>query len=296
LISVAQALADIDPEQSGRIQKEAEELKADIRKAFAESLATGPVIPLGDGTWCPTAAPWFGPPGPKCLFTDGQNWWTHGSMTVRDDILGPMHLLSRGVFDAGESVSTLVLNYQNELMFSRNCASSQPYYSQHPLVHLRRGEVKRFLKTYYNSLAALADREIYTWWEHFYHESPHKTHEEAEFLMQTRWMLYLEDGETLKLLHGVPRAWLEQDKRIELKNMVSYFGPVSFCVESKVDEGLIEIKITCDTDRKPKRLEIRVPHPQQKKAARLEGGTYDAERETAVIGDFPGTAKIRIFF
>ena len=30
-----------------------------------------------------------------------------------------------------------------------------------------------------------------------------KTHEEAEFLMQTRWMLYMEEGETLKLLRGV---------------------------------------------------------------------------------------------
>jgi hypothetical protein len=296
LISVAEALADLDPEQSGRIKKEAEELKSDIRKAFAESLATGPVIPLGDGTWCPTASPWFGSPGPKCLFIDGQNWWTHGSMTVRDDIIGPMHLLSRGVFDPGESVSTLVLNYQNELMFSRNVASSQPYYSQHPLVHLRRGEVKRFLKTYYNSLAALADREVFTWWEHFYHESPHKTHEEAEFLMQTRWMLYLEDGETLKLLQGIPRNWLAQGKRIEVKNMVSYFGPLSFCVESKVDEGSIEIKVTCDMDRNPKRLEIRIPHPQQKKATRLEGGTYDADRETAVIEDFTGTAKLTAFF
>ena len=260
------------PNNPTRIKKEAEELKADIRKAFAESLASGPVIPLGDGTWCPTASPWFGPSGPKCLFTDGQNWWTHGSMTVRDDIIGPMHLFSRGVFDAGEPETTLVLNYQNELMFSRNVASSQPYYSQHPLVHLRRGEVKRFLKAYYNSLAALADREIYTWWEHFYHESPHKTHEEAEFLMQTRWMLYMEDGDTLKLLSGVPRAWLENGKRIELKNMVSYFGRLSFRVESKVDQGLMEIQVTCESGRKPKRLVIWVPHPWEKRRYRWKGG------------------------
>ena len=59
-------------------------------------------------------------------------------------------------------------------------------------------------------MAGLADRETYTFWEHYFHASPHKTHEEGWFLMQTRWMLWLEDGDTLKLLPGVPRAWLEQ--------------------------------------------------------------------------------------
>ena len=35
-----------------------------------------------------------------------------------------------------------------------------------------------------------------------------KTHEEGWFLMQTRWMLYLEDGDRLRLLPGIPRRWL----------------------------------------------------------------------------------------
>jgi hypothetical protein len=51
--------------------------------------------------------------------------------------------------------------------------------------------VKPFLKTYYNPFSALADRETYTFWEHLYKVSVHKTHEEAWFLMETRWMLYL---------------------------------------------------------------------------------------------------------
>ena len=36
-----------------------------------------------------------------------------------------------------------------------------------------------FLKAYYNPFAGLADRETYTFWEHYFHASPHKTHEEA---------------------------------------------------------------------------------------------------------------------
>ena len=88
-------------------------------------------------------------------------------------------------------------------MTSRNVAFSQPYYSRHDWVHLRRGETKAFLKDYYNSVAGLADRDTYTFWEHFFHQSPHKTHEEAWFLMQTRWMLYMEHGDTLEHWTGI---------------------------------------------------------------------------------------------
>ena len=45
--------------------------------------------------------------------------------------------------------------------------------------------------------------------------------------MQTRWMLYMERGETLQLLPGVPRAYFEDGKHIEIHGAASYFGPVS---------------------------------------------------------------------
>src|SRR5207249_4573088 len=118
---------------------------------------------------------------------------------------------------------------------SRNVAFSQPYYSPHPWVHLRRGEVKQFLKAYYNGFASLADRETYSFWEHYFHASPHKTHEESWFLMQTRWMLYMEQGQTLKLLPGVPRAWLGNGKGIELVDAATYLGPLSFSLRSSLE-------------------------------------------------------------
>ena len=76
-------------------------------------------------------------------------------------------------------------------------------------MHLRRGEVKPFLKSYYNTVAGLADRDTYTFWEHYFGASPHKTHEEAWFLMDSRWMLYMERGEGLDLLPGIPRDYLQ---------------------------------------------------------------------------------------
>ena len=153
---------------------------------------------------------------------------------------------------------------------------------------------KPFLKTYYNTFSALADRETYTFWEHLYKLSPHKTHEEAWFLMETRWMLYLEEGRTLKLLAGVPRKWLENGKEIEISNAATYFGPLSFKVTSNTDKGYIEAAIECKSDRMPRQVVLRIPHPTGKKPVRVTGGSYNEADETVTVESFNGTAAIRL--
>lgn len=296
LLGAAKLLERSNPEWAKRLVKEAGEFRSDIRTAFLDSLADGPVIPLADGTWSPTAGAWVGTQGPVALMTDGKSWWTHGSMNIRDDALGPIHLIARDVIDPKEPLAKTLLDFSNELGYSRNVASSQPYYSQHPIVHLRRDEPKAFLKAYYNTMASLADRQTYSWWEHFWHMSPHKTHETAEFLMQTRWMMWMEEGDTLKLLRGIPRAWLEAGKQIALKNVASFFGPLGIHVTAHTDGKVIDAEINCDKQRAPTRLSIRLPHPSGRKATSVEGGDYVADRETVEIKNFPGHAKVRVRF
>jgi len=196
LSRIAEVLNKFEPEFSKFLRIEAEELKSDIRTASSEAIASGPVVPLGNGTWVPTVAPWAGQYGPSLLFVDGKKCYTHGTFTSRDSLLGPLYLVLQEVLNPNEEVVSFMLNYHNELMTTRNVAFSQPYYSPHPFVHLKRDEVKPFLKAYYNGFSSLADRETYTFWEHYFHASPHKTHEEAWFLMQTRWMLYMEFQES----------------------------------------------------------------------------------------------------
>ena len=296
LIRAAEMLAKSDPQYSQTLTCQAKEFREDIRTAFFQELSRGPVVPLGDGSWAPTAAPWVGQTGLTCLFTGGKDWWTHGTMMARDDMLGPMHLVFQEVLDVDEQATTFLLNYHDALMHSRNVTFSQPYYGTHPWIHLMRGEPKRFIKAHYNTVAAMADRETYSFWEHLYHESAHKTGDEAMFLLQSRWMLYMENGNTLRLLPGVPRAWLEDGKSIKIENAASYFGPFSLSVESKLQDKTIEVEITCDTDRKPDCVEIRLPHPLSKKAMSVDNGEYDPERESVTIQNFKGHATLRLVF
>ncbi|MHB9129861.1 MAG: hypothetical protein ACYDBB_02070 [Armatimonadota bacterium] len=293
---VAEMLTSIDSPEAGRIARDAEAFKADIRTALMENMAKSPVLPLGDGSWCPSAGPWAEACGPVGLLTDKYNWFTHGTFLARDSMIGPIYLLISEVLEPSEQAAEWIMQYHTDLWHMRNMAFSQPYYSVHPRFNLLRGEVEAFLKTYYNGFAGLADRETYTFWEHYFGASQHKTHEEGWFLMQTRWMLYLEQDTTLKLLPGIPRAWMEQGKVLELENIASYFGPVTLKVKSQVEQGRIVATVICDSACKPETVELRLPHPLKRHATSVSGGEYDAARESVIISNFTGRAEVVVEF
>ncbi len=294
LSRTAEMLRQAAPAEAAECQAEADALKRDLRDSFAAGLARSPVVPLGDGTWARAAAPWTGYRGPVMLHADGGSWFTHGTNTARDALLGPLNLVFQEVISPEEPMAGELLATQAALMLRDGVAFSQPYYSRHPWVHLQRGETKAFLQAWYGSLAALADRETYTFNEHFFPASDHKTHEEAWFLMQTRWMLYLEANDTLRLLAGVPRAWLRPGGAIAVERAASYFGPLSFRVEAAADGRSLRATIDCPGDRRPRRIVLRVPHPDGHRPAGVTGGSYDAATESMVLDAFTGHAEVSL--
>jgi len=293
---VAEMLKDVDGDQSKRLAREAEAWKQDIRVSLMNNIAHSPVVPLGDGRWSPTVPPWTEAIGPRALHITPEAYFSHGTVTTPDVLLGPLYLVFCEVLAPEEQVSRMMLDYHSELFYEYNSAFSQPYYSRHDWLQLKLGLIKPFLMTYYNTVSAIADRETYTFWEHLFQVSQHKTHEQAWFLMETRWMLYLEEGETLRLLPGIPRKWMEDGKQITLENMGSYFGPISLQVNAKPKDGFIEAAISCNSISKPQRVIIRLPHPEGKKAIKVTGGTYDPATESILIKDFSGIANVRAEF
>ncbi|WP_321347422.1 hypothetical protein [uncultured Draconibacterium sp.] len=296
LVRMAEVFESINPQKAEELKAEAKSWKTDILASFYHSRAHSPVVPLGDGNWCPTVPPWPETQSPRALFNDNKTYFSHGTFMVPDALLGPLYLTFCEILSPNDLASEMMLNYQSELFYQNNATYSQPYYSRHNWLQLQMGLVKPFLKTYYNTFSALADRETYSFWEHTYQVSSHKTHEEAWFLMQTRWMLYLEKGDTLSLLPGIPRRWLEDDQIIELNNVVSYFGKFSLHVESHVNEDYIDVAVKCKDSRKPGKLVVRIPHPEGLKAAKVDEGIYDKNTETVTVDSFNGEANFRIWF
>ena len=294
IVRSAEILEDIDPKNAARLREEAVAYREDIRTSFQEATEIAPVIPTGDGTWVPSVAPWADSAGSLALYAEGGSWHTHGGFGCRDSLIGPLYLILADCLDADEVMADFLVRAQQELYTVKNAGLSQPYYVRHDYAHIKRGEVKAFLKAFYNQVTALQDREAYTFWEHYFHASQHKTHEEGWFLMQIRWMLWLEDGNSLNLLSAIPSKWMEDGKKIELKNVASHFGPLNLEVKSKlVEKQCIKATIEC-TERPPESVSIRIPHPQGQTPVSVKGGTYDAATETVCVKDFSGKAKVKV--
>jgi len=296
LSRAAEMVSDINEDLAEAWAAEAAALRRDIRAALDEAVGQSPVVPLGNGHWVRTAPPWPGQPGPLVLDQSDAQWFTHGAASLRDTLLGPLWLVFQEVLDPAEPLAGDLLAYHSELFFHDNSAFSQPYYSPHPLLHLRRGEVKEFLSAYYTMVASLADPETYSFWEHYFHASPHKTHEEAWFLMQTRWMLYLERGDELRLLPGIPRAWLAAGERLRLTQVQSYFGAVDLEVQVDPSGNAMAVQVRCDPEREPARVVIRLPHPSGRRATTTSAGTYDAVTECVTVEPVDGVVTVKVTF
>ncbi len=90
---VAEMLTKVNPGESRRLASEAEEFRTDIRAALLEAVGKSPVVPLGDGSWSPTAPPWAGYRGPLALYADGGRWYTHGAINTRSAGGGLTHFV-----------------------------------------------------------------------------------------------------------------------------------------------------------------------------------------------------------
>ncbi len=284
---MAEVLREVDPEYAGKLAAETEEYRRDLRASLEHARRRAPVVPLADGTWTPVLPPWAEYTGSVGRYADGGEWFSHGSFVCRDTLIGALAFALSDLYAPDSPMMTTLLKANQHPATRENAALSQPYYSRHDVAHLRRGEVKLFLKTFYHQFAAMQDRQSYTFWEHYYHLSQHKTHEEAWFLQQCRWMLAYEEGGTLELFRGLPRAYLEKDKRVTVRGLVTHWGKLDAELTSSGDA----VEATIRVERMPERIALRVPFPDGGRAARVTAGTYDPDAETVY---FERTDRINV--
>ncbi|MBE6885018.1 MAG: hypothetical protein E7487_10470 [Ruminococcaceae bacterium] len=284
-VGASYLLENVDPEAAAKYRALAAECGENIRESLAESLIEAPVIPLGNGCWVPSFTTWTEYPGALSLYAEGGDWYSHATFTIRD-ILGAEYLPLHGAMDPNSLECEFMKDFWADYLCSRNVAFSQPYYSPHPYLNLRRGEVKAFLSEFYNAMSGLADRGTYSFWEHYFHASPHKLHEETWFLMRCRWMLWLEENADLRVFAGIPRAWMENGKEISAENVKSVFGTLSFKAVSDVANGKITatIKLEGNGVEKPERILVRLPHPDENiRAKSVNVGTYCSKCESVIL-------------
>ena len=94
------------------------------------------------------------------------------------------------------------------------------------------------------------------------------------FIENFRTLLVMEDGDRFWVARATPRVWLEQGKRISVKEAPTYFGNVSYEIVSDVDHGTITATIDMPSRHSANGVLLRLRHP---KAAPIKSVTVNGQ-------------------
>jgi hypothetical protein len=173
------------------------------------------------------------------------------------------------------------------------------YALRYNLTLLRRDEREKVLVAFYGQLAQGMTRGTFIGGEgnrFLFHADasgrefvlPPNSTSNATWLAMLRYLLVQdwdldEDGkpETLRLMYGVPRAWLADGQKIHVENAPTMFGALSFDCESQLKKGYVGIDVK-PPGRTAKKMLLRVPLPDGWEA---DGAEIDGERASVEKGN-----------
>ena len=314
----ADVLARIDPDEGRRLAAEAEAYRKDLLAAVERSIALTPVTPVRDGTYrsfipfAPyvrgfAAGAWG---WQRCQGHVGAIYWD--TVQSADPLVSPAGLLSpedvrvQGHLDVLED-RLLLENPKvhqrtgpydpRKHWFSHAGWQYQCGLERHVNIHLAADDVPNFLRSMLNQYAVDIMPGEYTFREHTTGGPADKSFEESAWLERFRMMLVMEDGDALWLARAAPRAWLNQGKRIAVKNAPTHFGTVAYEIVSDADNGKITATIEMPSRKPPKAVLLRLRHPKAApiKAVEVDGKPwkdFDGGRE--VVRLTHGQGKITV--
>lgn len=314
LNGAAHALADIGYPGAGEMIANADEFRKEIIRAFHSVQSIAPVFPLRDGTWVPEYPTHPFAPMPVDDLYPGEDF---GRSWCYDVEIGAHHLVPQGVLDPNSKDVSWMMNHMEDVYFLHEgwlaykpelvtkdwydfggFAKVQPYYARTAEVYAMRDDVKAFIRSYFNTLPTLLNKEDLSLWEHFHASGAwNKTHETGYFLHQTRTMLLTERGEELWLAPFVTNNWMKDGMVVAISDAPTRFGKMGYRIASHVKEGYIEATIDPPTRNAPKEIVMRLRHPEGQKMRSVtvtgaEHYSFDAAKET--ISVIPGAGRITI--
>ena len=200
---------------------------------------------MRNGTWIPHYPSQVHSPGKLADFFPGQD---AGRSWCYDVEIGAHQLVPTGVFDPRDREVERMVDHMEDVQFLADgwfdypaamnekdwfnlggFSKVQPYYTRNCEVYALRDDVKPFVRSYFNTIAAMLNPEVLTFWEHFHHSGAwDKTHETGYFLHQTRTMLVTERGDQLWLAPFITSNWLKDGQTLSVSNAPTRFGPVSY--------------------------------------------------------------------
>jgi len=251
------ALAEFRDSHARAALDEAQRIHASIQRGFEEASSSSPLVQLRDHTWQP-----FVPSNARTPRRLMEIWYP------TDVDTGPLHLIRLKALPADSPLADFLLNDHEDNLFLKGWgAANEPVYRPQGLAYLYRDNPEAAIRTFYSQMACAFSHTVFEpvehRWMHGQYFGPPST--DGSWFELFRDMLIREtDDHTLLLGQATPRKWLSDGKEIEVSRAPTYFGEVSFHIESHSQSGTITAEIDLPESGGATMLLIRLRHPAAK--------------------------------
>lgn len=273
MAAAALVLEEIGHADAGRISNDAQQYRTDLRRSIFNAMMAAPMVRLSDGTFIPFVPTRAGLRGRDI------GW-------IRDALYGPLHAVECGVLDPEEDISKWILqDHEDNVLVSRyrgrQIDRERFWFSQGgntiqsglmpiALVYVKRNQPEHAIRCLYNSFAQNIYEDVMCFTEHpveafglgagpFY-----KTPDESCWVNWLRNVLLTEvQRDKLVIAPAAPRAWFADGQKIAVRDMASYFGPLSYEINSSANSGEIRVHVDAPSRRAVPEMDIVLRHPER---------------------------------
>jgi len=281
--SMAEMLRQIDPSAGAKMAADARAYRDDLESSLDRSITLTPVVAVRDGTYHS-----FIPFAPyvrgfasgawgwrRCQGHIGAIYWDTvqsaaplispaGLLAVGDPrVQGFLDVLEDRLLLENDKVAERTPGFDADRdWFARAGWQYQCGLERQANIFALAGDAPDFLRTMLNQYAAdILPGEGYAFREHTTAGPIDKVFEESCFLERFRMMLVAEDGDTLWLARTVPTAWLENGKKITVRNAPTHFGDLDYEITSALNDRRITATVKLPSRNPPREILLRLRHP-----------------------------------
>lgn len=254
---IGRALAEIRHPRAVECRAAAREMQEAVAREFARATLRSPAVALADGTWSP-----YVPSDAQASGRLFRVWYP------TDVDTGPLHLSRLKALDPKGALTTAMLHDHEDNLFIQQWGMiNEPVYNQQATAYLLRDQPKPAIRAFYSMMACAFSHSVlepvehrWGWGQYF---GPPST-DGAWFELYRNMLLQERDDDVLVIAQATPRAWLEDGKRIEVRRAPTYFGPVSFTIESQAARDILTATLDLPDRRQPETLLVRFRHPRSR--------------------------------
>ena len=264
LHEMAQLLAEWGHPEGAGLLREAEGYRQDIAAAIER---------LTDKSTDPWYVPWaLHAPKYKDEYLNG--------------VCGPINLAFARVLSRDDPRIAHVIRWNIDHVHKgspEESATANMFYSQDlAIILLEQGRVEEFLRMFYTILASDVTHQTLATCEWRNNTQPH-VHSISSLIHMLRTMMVQERDGGLYLLQGTPRRWLEDKEKIEIRELPTWYGPLSLQCVSHVADGNVGLRLQVPErlGEIPLYLKLRLPP-----GLRIGGVTIDGQPGGRVDGEW----------